>query len=948
MKKKILLLSVLIFLVAVKLPAEGAKVKVYLDPSYSTTGEDIRLTLDSFIDPGFPEPRNHLPVLFIHDNGVEDGKHFRKHWQQPLNGWPSFMETLQLPENSRLGIEPYYIDLDDSDNSEGTKNRSVEEDARKIKEAIGLILFHQDDPAAKNKKVVIIAYGSGAITARYYLKDLWETQNKSLAFHPVSEFIAVSPPNHGPFGSDPDFIEKLNGHSNKDAEKTDYRGQLFASEAPGSRRNNEPVENGILYVTLYPEGDRAKKNLAPDAVNIEVPGIPGGDDKKTVHQHIVHMPTVIGKALYAAVNHQAPPPRAFAFASVEKMNFKSPPIILPFQKSRADEGIVLLFDISGSLSGHLEPVKTAAKGFLELSAKYRDGQTNIGMAVFPSLPWNRQEDCGSHVIFPMTPVSETNMADAIATLDGLTVQGDTPLLNGLDTALQMFDGEKRKTIILFTDGNHNCPGRVNAGDSAVEKTIKALAGSGVKLYTVAAGSRLDVWNNKISGLMEAVGRGPVEEGMSLFADALGLQHVKDSTGRFVVTDPALKLEVGFDKPSYRTGDTVTVTASVVAGKRRVPGLTGVHVEVTHPVEGWGNWYALNKIPAHELRTVPGKINGDTISMVNRKAHFLTRTRKIPLPRMTRPAAFDLYDDGTHGDEKKGDGIYTNQYKDTLKEGDYSFRFRAAGDKFELEKNVRMYVAVYPDPDHSTPVIRWRDLFHDDRVQYAYDVEFIPRDRYGNYTGPGHWVDVEILYEHEDESGRSIRLEDNLDGAYSGRINIPRADLKSGVRFVFTVDGKPVNIVEKIPRFNKWLFGLHAGVGIPDNFYRLYHGAGISLGCNAGYRLSPQFSIVGMLGYNRFRSRSGSSVYGERLWWNTSINLKSEILKDPFRVYFNAGFGLYITESGDVKRGSNAGVGAAYSLKPDWVLECGADLHRVYLKGVDTDFLVTYVRLVHRF
>ena len=1136
--------------------------KVYLDPRYSTEadGKDIQLSAESLIYPDFPKPINHLPVLFIHDHhfGRSQGKNFRKNWQQSLNGLPCFQETLELTENAWLGIEPYYIDLEDYKDDDEKKNRSIEEDARKIKEAVELILLHQDDPAAKTTKVVIIACGSGAISTRYFLKDLWKNQNKRLAFHPVSEFIAISPPNHGlnatndfiqTIGqdilafkqlnngfdencnrfSDPrshDFIEKLNGHAIQDTMMANYCGQIFDSEAPGSRRNNEPIENGILYVTFYGKGNRdivggsdpsndcqgrvLAKNLAPNAVNREIPGIPGnmsypeipgGDDKLAVRQNTVHMPEVICKALYTAVFHQAPPDELiFKGADADEKNWKSPPIVPQLQMPEQKAGIVLLFDISGSMSHLLPRVKRAAEPFLKLLNDYCYGndKANVGISVFPPLPWSfqNQKECNGQVIHPKTLVTETSVDNASKTVNCLQAQGNSPLLNGIDTALQLFDQENRKAIILLTDGNHNCPGAVNFHDAAVNVNdcIKNLDKNQVTLYSIGCGQDLQLNHKLLRRLAEERKenlKGTFIEAMdsplnhynynyndkdnhsewnpvrslnkaflSIFTDLLKLEEVSDHMGMIkaeetkifkvkvnehdrkisfvlswvtpqkerlgitikasdgktvvndndsvnihihegetyiiitiyehflkqpgkvgkapwtvyidapglkegeletyqssVLMDSALKMRTGFDKPFYETGDTITFFAAITEGngKRPKTGLKDVFVKVIHPVEGLGNWFASNKVSAEALESIPETIANDGISMLHRKAMFLKQKQKSVAFQRTRSKdlRLPLYDDGTHGDKRKGDGIYTNQYKETLKEGTYSFQFHAAGDgePFEREKTVQKYVAVKPDPDpeYSRLRIEWHDMFRDERVEYLYDVEIVPKDRYGNYMGPGHRVGVKIVYNNDKYEGNGnhlIQLKDNLDGTYTGKIRILQSGFKTGVRLVFFIDGKTFATVEKIPGFKKRSLGIYAGTGIPSYSFDQTHNPGINIGCHIGYRFAPQFSLIGLVGYNPFGS--GSPETEDTLWWNISGNLKSEIVTDPFRVYINVGPGIYISKTGDIKRGFNIGAGAAYSLTSRYIIEIGADFHRVYIEGLDPNFLVTYARLVYRF
>jgi len=1146
---KMKLITVFIFLAAAIHTA--AEVTVYLDPTYSSAGKEVQLTLEGLANPKFPRPKHHNPVLFVHGHHFGSTKSYQRDWQRPGNGLPCFRETLELAENSWLEIEPYYIDLEDFRDDEEKKNRSIEEDALKIQEAVNLILLHQGDPGATHKKVAIIAYGKGAISARCYLDKLWKEQNRRLAFHPVSALIAISPPNHGfpanrgdivdrdslqyqqlsngydenctrfPHPRGHDFIEKLNGHPIYDTMTDNYCASIFDSEAPGSRRNNEPVENGILYVTLYARGNRdiaggsepskdcqgrvLAKNLAPNAENREIPGIPdqdnypeipGGNNKLAVHQNTVHMPEVICKALYTVV-HRLAPPDELIFANAQQNNRESPPLVPRRQPPQQDEAVVLLFDISHSMSWPsdrydetpgieedrqpLSLVKKAVEPFMRLLSTYWDRKRNIGIAVFPALPWSceLQKDGCAQTINPLTPITEANIQQAIKTIHCLGPQGYTPLFKGIDTALPLFGQEKHKSLILVSDGFHNFPTPVNTDDVALEAYIKDLDQKQVTLYAVGFGSGrngyLDV-NHKLLARL-ALDREQHLQGKffrvtdpgatltgslkSIFTTLMNLETVKDSRGTIkagetvidpvkidkhdrktsflltretpgqgklgffisspdgkpisndsigvtlqegetytiitlderilrqpgkpgttspswkvnidahdlekgqqavyfysVITDSALKMKTGFDKTTYETGDTITVTVEITRGEQGQPltGLTDVTAVVTRPREGQGNWYARNKVSPEELESIPGTIGAETLSRQQRKAMYLARERSsVPavLSQNTGPLVLRLYDDGSRGDKTKADGIYTNQYTDVGKEGAYCFRFRAAGEQWEREKIEQVTVVPKPHPGYSSLEIRWQDTTPDDPPQYLYHVELVPKDPYGNFIGPGHTVEVNIHYKKEPDSPRPIKLNDCLDGTYTGETGISPRGLKTGVQLVFTIDGQPFTTVEKIPGFKKRSLGVYAGVGVPTYSFSKGRGIDINTGCHFGYQLSTsnQFSLVGVGGYNRFRSDSSSDDSRERemRWWNISANLQSQVFKIPFRIYVEAGPGIYISGSGVFTPGFNFGVGAAYSLKADWGVELGVNFHHLFSKGVlDPNFLVTYARLLYHF
>jgi hypothetical protein len=315
---------------------------------YDKNGVAVPETPMPIVQPG-------LPVLFVHGhqlNGLfSQGPGYERNWQDPLDygpllKLPSFEIALDLPENAALGIEPYYTHFADQD-------LSIIEDASAIGEAIRRILLRHGDPTATQVKVVVIGFSKGTLSTRWYLKHMMP------ASQPVSEFVALAPPNHGlqagasltgsslafrqinngyddqcvPFNEaeSNDFIERLNGHPIEDTQANAVQDPRFVGEAPRSRTTGAATDQGVLYVAIYADDNRDAvgggtnsgdcqgrvfaSNLAPNAVNIEVSEI-AGFTPLLVHANTVHTPEVICLALYTAVHHQAPPPGGLSCSTV--------------------------------------------------------------------------------------------------------------------------------------------------------------------------------------------------------------------------------------------------------------------------------------------------------------------------------------------------------------------------------------------------------------------------------------------------------------------------------------------------------------------------------------------------------------------------------------------------------------------------------------------------------
>ena len=271
---------------------------------------DLYLADGSLLGAPSPAPQGAQPVLFVHGHKLlwwEPEPSYGATWTVSLDTTlRSFGETLAHPGNADLHIEPYYLNF-------GVHNRSIVEDAHDIDDAVNRILVRHHDPAElpldeshpSRVQVAIIAYSKGTISTRLYLKSLQQQQYTlpppRPAFHPVSEFIAIAPPNHGLaiqpgattnlalstlltslFATIPgqqlsngfrggtcdrllvplvlsslNFMEKLNGHPMADSHLSHFHPSApYPSEAPGSRGANDPLASGTLYVTLYDAGNR--------------------------------------------------------------------------------------------------------------------------------------------------------------------------------------------------------------------------------------------------------------------------------------------------------------------------------------------------------------------------------------------------------------------------------------------------------------------------------------------------------------------------------------------------------------------------------------------------------------------------------------------------------------------------------------------------------------------
>lgn len=480
-------------------------------------------TTPVLLDPAnLGQPERRLPVLFIHghnpdsaDDTAAAGPNYQQNFWNPLGALTSFKRTLDHGDNAGLGIEPYFIRFQD-------QNRSITEDARDIGEAIDLIVQRHNPGFATAGattsppvQVVIVAYSKGTISARQYLKSLTTAVQDAggtplpaprPAYRPVSEFIALSPPNHAinlpilgqslnslsrqqlnngyggvlcnalgaPAASD--YIQILNGHPIADTQSAPFGS--FASEAPGSRpplassppgAPPTPPSAGTLYTTIYAtndadlvggdnpssdcQGRKVARNLAPDAVNIPLGGI-GGANEGEVHANTVHTASAICLALLTAVHHRAPPTGQSCPTNADGV----PVVPLPPQAAA-----MLTLDISGSMNlpacpgcpTRLAVLKDAVEIFARLWSVMGRDEDALGVTYFRTSvdPFAINGNVLPSIGFVDALIADIRAQD-IQPQNLMTAMG-----GGLQSAVDALRAAPATTgprhVILFTDGMQN-------------------------------------------------------------------------------------------------------------------------------------------------------------------------------------------------------------------------------------------------------------------------------------------------------------------------------------------------------------------------------------------------------------------------------------------------------------------------------------------------------------
>lgn len=437
-----------------------------------------------------------------------------------------------------------------------------------------------------------------------------------------------------------------------------------------------------------------------------------------------------------------------------------------------------------------------------------------------------------------------------------------------------------------------------------------------------SGEWAGVWNAKLTGTGQIGQEQKVRYSISVFAEG------------------GAQLDVSLSRLSSLTGDTVLLKAQLT---RSGVLLTGANIDVYGdvPIAGFGNVMHESAVSLKDLKKDIAT-NADPVSLIDQKLQIL-RDFVGGEVLLREESVFQLYDDGLHSDGQANDGVYANSFVDTKIQGSYNFRFVAsdipagAGLTTTREWTKSLYAEVSIDPDHSDISIKRIGATADGIRYYA---SVVPRDRFGNYLGPGHDVVAAIVVPGAE---RKVRLADNINAIYDKEIFLTLDEIKKNAVVRIYVDGKIFTTVS-LPGLYRWSASLHSGTAVPTGSFADDFIAGMNVILDLGYHFTPQWELVGMLGYNAFKAKT--AIFEDTNWIHLSANMKYRTSQGSISPYINGGPGYYFPKTGSGGLGFNLGAGINYDANDVLTLEIGADYHVIF--GKDTQFLHAHAGIIFRF
>jgi hypothetical protein len=424
----------------------------------------------------------------------------------------------------------------------------------------------------------------------------------------------------------------------------------------------------------------------------------------------------------------------------------------------------------------------------------------------------------------------------------------------------------------------------------------------------------------------------------------------------IIDDRDLRYYFELPVAEYGVGETIPLSFWAQHGNRTINNLQNEEVIVTvqKPPVGFGTFMVKHPVTKDQLDQSID-LSGDKFpNLAAKKGHILIQDanlRKELKPAIDRIA---LYDDGNpdHGDLRANDGLYSALYNKTDRPGFYNFIFEVSGTETELgriyRKESRSMTIGIKQFDFSKSRVFISEVTPSEAIK-AYKVDITLIDKYDNYLGPGHSINVIVDSPGKrwGPRGRVVGLNDNLDGSYSGIIELTANEVAEEYKLILDVNG---NIITTLGPSGPLRFGLslHSGLAIPSGNLANSFDQGVNFLVDANYWLRSSLALFGFFGYNNFKSKIAG--VDDNYILNFSLNLRYYLQKSitpgpKWFYYIGVGPGLYIPESGNNKFGFNLGAGINYNLSPTISFELGVDYHKTFNK---IEFIHTHAGVIMRF
>jgi len=384
----------------------------------------------------------------------------------------------------------------------------------------------------------------------------------------------------------------------------------------------------------------------------------------------------------------------------------------------------------------------------------------------------------------------------------------------------------------------------------------------------------------------------------------------------------LQYQFSAGRTTTATGEAIDLRATIAFDHKSLGKLpkNAVRVRVQRPSEGLGTI-----LHATRGGDDPAS-NGDAMSPYEQKVASLTDASLLQRVYPHDAEIIEL--------REEKPGIYTGRVTNTTTPGMYAFEAVLDWDDprtghVRRVERLEKHVAVKPDPAAS--------IITTSRAGGGQTfVTITPRDRFGNFVGPGYGPAVRATLNSagtisatpvdEDQTGRYTFV---VTGAPAGET--PDVDFTVGVVDAGSTRGGSSN-------GGKWRAFLDLGRTFPHGNHGEFAEGGFSINGGVERILSPRVSVEAILGHHRFENNIESPAIwqfaaGGKYWFGTT----------PLRPFLGASAGAFhITARSTTRFGATAGGGVLYELTPSFGIEGVFNYNVIKLERTSIDFSTVQV------
>lgn len=398
----------------------------------------------------------------------------------------------------------------------------------------------------------------------------------------------------------------------------------------------------------------------------------------------------------------------------------------------------------------------------------------------------------------------------------------------------------------------------------------------------------------------------------------------------IVDEPLLDYDFSLDQKDYAVGDSLKINTRLTFGNKPVINAKNVTATILCPKTGIGTLLSTNPTPDEATLA-------ETAATPDQKK-FQQLSQQPAFYNKLQPAIQTVIM------KNNGDGSYAAEYTNTIKPGTYTVIFKVAGYSPDIGQYQRTEIHSTlvrfgkAELEKSEPKV---ELLEETATVKKYLLTICPKDKYGNYIGPGY--KDKITFTVSEGSLQGV-VEDLLDGRYTQKVFVAAG--KDDPTLTVTVVGEVLyeGPLSEMAVSKKFGVSLHGGAAVPIGNLANDFDPGLNLMLDFGYDLSSQLSILAYLNHNAFTSKTAG--LDDTYWLNFSADLKYKILTSVWTPYIQGGLGYYVPKTGDSGLGVNLGLGLDYDASSSLTWELGADYHNVL--GEDIQFLQGHIGVIFKF